>query len=77
MPFRFGRGKGRGGGGRGKRLRAPRGLGWFRLRGLTEPPETCICPKCDAAVPHRRGLPCFQTKCPNCGTFMIRQFFQE
>jgi endogenous inhibitor of DNA gyrase (YacG/DUF329 family) len=24
-------------------------------------------------VPHQPGVPCMQTKCPNCGTPMVRE----
>jgi len=34
----------------------------------------CICPNCNTTVPHKPGIPCFQTKCPNCGFSMLRQF---
>jgi len=27
----------------------------------------CICPKCEARIPHRRGVPCQQEHCPACG----------
>ena len=73
MPFGFGRGKGRGGGGRGFRG-GDRGPGGF---GPVGPPANCICPKCGTVMPHRPGLPCFQTKCPRCGLPMTRQFFYE
>lgn len=77
MPFGFGKGRGRGGDGRGRGFGGSRGRGWFGPRGPVGPLETCICPNCERVVPHRRGLPCFQTRCPNCGAFMTRQFFQE
>jgi len=66
MPFGFGKGyrsKGRGWG---------RGRGGFRPGG---PPGNCICSNCGFIVPYRVGLPCFQTKCPQCGSVMTRQFF--
>ena len=34
----------------------------------------CICPACNTKVPHKKGTPCFQTKCPDCGSSMLRQF---
>jgi len=31
----------------------------------------CVCPKCGKEVLHaRRGMPCSQMKCPECGTPM-------
>jgi electron transport complex protein RnfB len=36
--------------------------------------ENCICPRCGAVLPHRLGVPCFQTACPNCGSPLTRQF---
>lgn len=32
----------------------------------------CVCPKCDAAIPHRRGVPCQEERCPECGAKMLR-----
>jgi len=36
------------------------------------PGGECVCPKCGHKVPHQRGVPCFQRKCPECGSFMAR-----
>lgn len=33
----------------------------------------CICPKCSEKIPHQRGLPCQEVKCPNCGAKMVRE----
>jgi len=33
----------------------------------------CICPSCGATVPHQVGTPCYNIKCPKCGTLMVRQ----
>ena len=33
----------------------------------------CICPKCDTSVKHKRGIPCQQLYCPNCGSKMLRK----
>ena len=58
-----GRGIGPGPGpGRG---RQPQGFGMG-------PGSECICPECDAKVPHKRGVPCYETECPKCGTRMTR-----
>jgi predicted DNA-binding protein (UPF0251 family) len=63
MP-RLGRGVGRGRG-RG-RMGGPYAAG---------PLGTCVCtnPECKKAVPHRAGVPCYQVKCPKCGSPMVRQ----
>jgi len=63
MP-RFGRGAGRG---RGRtRMGGPYAAG---------PSGTCVCtnPKCKKTVPHQAGVPCYQVKCPKCGSPMIRR----
>jgi hypothetical protein len=31
----------------------------------------CICPNCGERVPRLLGIPCFERRCPNCGTFMM------
>jgi len=36
------------------------------------PPGECVCPKCGHKIPHKRGVPCYQEKCPMCGTSMVR-----
>ena len=55
-------GFGRGRGGRG-RMRGPFAAG---------PGGTCVCPSCKNKVPHQAGVPCYQMKCPKCGTPMVR-----
>jgi hypothetical protein len=60
-------GKGRGrdqdttGSGRGKG--GGRGLG---------PGGECVCLNCDTRLPHKRGVPCSEMKCPKCGINMTR-----
>jgi len=56
-----GRGLGRGGG----RGRQPGGFG-------LGPGGDCICPVCNTRAPHQRGVPCYQQKCPKCGSAMTR-----
>ncbi len=37
------------------------------------PVGKCICPACGAKVEHQTGVPCYEMKCPKCGTMMIRE----
>lgn len=32
----------------------------------------CICPKCASRIAHRRGTPCQEEDCPQCGARMLR-----
>ncbi len=36
-------------------------------------PAFCICPECGFKITHKKGIPCRQTICPNCGTKMKRE----
>lgn len=33
----------------------------------------CICPKCEARMEHKRGIPCQDERCPKCGAKMLRE----
>jgi len=33
----------------------------------------CFCPKCGDHVPHTRGRPCQEERCPQCGAKMMRK----
>jgi predicted amidophosphoribosyltransferase len=33
----------------------------------------CVCPRCETAIPHRRGVPCQEEHCPECGAKMLRK----
>lgn len=33
----------------------------------------CICAKCGTTVPHQRGNPCTNLRCPKCGTPLVRE----
>jgi len=57
MPFGPGQGRGRG------------RMGYYGLG----PAGYCVCPNCGNRVPHQRGLPCAQMKCPKCGSLMVRE----
>jgi predicted DNA-binding protein (UPF0251 family) len=67
-PRGFGRGLGRGAG---------RGLGRGRMGGpfAAGPGGVCVCtnPECKNEIFHKAGVPCYQTKCPKCGSPMIRR----
>ena len=62
-PGGMGPGMGRGmGRGRGR-------MGGFGLG----PGGYCVCPNCGHRVEHKRGVPCYQTRCPRCGSPMTRE----
>jgi len=64
--FRPGRGRGLGiGGGRGR-------MGGGFAAG---PGGVCVCtnPQCQTELPHQVGVPCYQMKCPKCGSPMVRK----
>jgi len=56
----FGRGSGRGQG-RGRRS------GGMRTGGY------CVCPSCGYKEEHQAGTPCFEKKCPECNTDLVRE----
>ena len=63
---RFGQGPGAGQGlGRGGQGRQPGGFG-------LGPAGFCVCMQCGTKVPHQRGIPCYELKCPHCGQPMTR-----
>ncbi len=69
MPLRDGRGPaglGRGLGRRGGRGRQPGGFG-------LGPGGECVCLQCGTKVPHKRGIPCYEHRCPKCGQPMTRK----
>ena len=36
------------------------------------PAGECYCPNCGHREAHERAVPCFNKKCPKCGTLMTR-----
>jgi len=69
-----GRGGGSSGGGGGVGRGMGQGGGHGRRGGFAAGPGgDCVCPKCGKSVPHRRGVPCLQVTCPDCGAAMTRQ----
>jgi ribosomal protein S26 len=43
-----------------------------RGRGLGGSP-VCRCPGCGHTMPHDKGVPCSEVRCPQCSTFMRGQ----
>ncbi|MBW1902832.1 MAG: hypothetical protein JRJ20_14575 [Deltaproteobacteria bacterium] len=64
------RGQGGGGGGRGQNPSGG-GKGMGGGRGMGQGGE-CVCPNCGEKAAHERGIPCFEIKCPKCGSSMTR-----
>jgi len=67
-----GRGKGSGGGRGGGR---GRGSGPGRMGGPKAggPGGYCVCPQCGNKIEHTVAKPCYEVKCPECGTLMTRE----
>jgi predicted Fe-Mo cluster-binding NifX family protein len=71
----IGRGRGGGGGQGGGRGQGQGGRGAGRMGGpaAAGPTGYCVCPQCGQKETHQRGMPCFERKCPKCGTTMTRE----
>jgi predicted Fe-Mo cluster-binding NifX family protein len=66
-----GRGMGSGGGkGQGQGGQRPGRMGGSLAAG---PTGYCVCSQCGQREPHKRGMPCFERKCPKCGSAMTRE----
>jgi len=37
------------------------------------PQGYCVCRQCGTKVAHQAGKPCNKTKCPKCGSAMVRE----
>lgn len=33
----------------------------------------CVCPKCGYSEEHKRGIPCYEVKCPKCNFPLTRE----
>jgi len=42
------------------------------LLGAAGPDGKCVCPNCGRKVSHQTGQPCYDIRCPKCGTGMTR-----
>lgn len=62
--------------GKGLRRGTPQKGGRGRMTGKAAGPGgKCVCtnPNCDYQTQHRRGLPCYKIKCPECGSPLTRK----
>lgn len=46
---------------------------YFGQKSFHGPQGFCICPNCGKREKHIPGIPCREQKCPDCGTFMIKE----
>ncbi len=71
--------RGDGTGPRGQGLRTGSGAGSRQdgsgqgRRSGAGPGGFCACPKCGEKTPHQMGAPCYEQRCPKCGTALIRE----
>ncbi|MBN2349179.1 MAG: hypothetical protein JXJ22_10095 [Bacteroidales bacterium] len=45
----------------------------MKSRCADKPTEYCICVNCDIKIKHQLGIPCRETKCPQCGKTMMKE----
>lgn len=43
------------------------------MKGRFKEDEYCICVRCNFRMPHTRGVPCRENKCPKCGKKMMKE----
>lgn len=61
-------------GGKGRGIKGGRGS--EDGSGAGGSPTNCVCPACGLVMPREPGIPCFQRRCPTCGSPMARQFLK-
>ena len=76
MPKENGKGPRETGAGCGRGAGAGRGKGMGNARrggtaGGSQIVKNCVCPSCGKKVPHQRGNPCNEIKCPECEVTLI------
>lgn len=59
------------GGGRGQGRGGQRG--GRKGGGGGGPQGFCVCPQCGQREAHQRGVPCYESKCPQCGAALVRE----
>lgn len=73
MPFGDGTGPAGGGFGTGREIKQSGGRGRQPGGFGLGPSGNCVCPKCGKKVPHQRGIPCYEQKCPECNIPLTRE----
>jgi predicted Fe-Mo cluster-binding NifX family protein len=68
-----GRGRGLKAGSRHRQGRGGQRPGRMDGAAAAGPSGYCVCPQCGRQLPHQRGTPCVERRCPNCRTAMTRQ----
>jgi len=56
-----------------RRFKMPGQGGRGRMGGFgLGPGGECVCSNCGNRIPHKRGIPCYNLRCPKCGSPMTR-----